>query len=327
MTKLQSSFLALARWPSVLSVISLFLLTACNTNRSSFLDPGGPIAAAQKAHMIEVVAWTMVAIVPVFVLVPLMLWRYRYRNTKARYTPDWEFSRLLDLLMWGVPLIIITVLSVALWKSTHDLDPYRPIASDQPPINVQVVGLDWKWLFIYPDYGIATVNELAFPVGASLALDLTSDTVMQSFMVSALAGQIYVMPGMRTQLHLLADEIGNFEGENTQFTGIGFTEQKFEALSMTFEDFTAWVARVRSQGVPLDVPTYARLGASSTGVEARATLGTAQMPAGVIYFSSVEPSLFFEVMGRYMGGTAVPSTQQPGAVGYELPAAQTGDSQ
>ncbi len=305
----------------VLCGLSFLLLSACSQQRNSFLDPAGPIAAAQRAHFIEVFAWTMIAILPVFILVPLMFWRYRYRNHKARYTPDWAFSGWLDLLMWGVPFLIVAVLSTQLWKSTHALDPYKPIASAEAPVNVQVIGLDWKWLFIYPDLGIATVNELAFPVGASVAMEVTTDTVMQSIMIPALAGQIYAMPGMRTKLHVLADETGRFMGENTQFSGVGFTAQKFEAVAMTTQDFEAWVAKVKASGIPLDATHYGRLAAASTGVQAHDMLGSPQMPEGVLYFNKVEPALFADVLGRYTHGTAIPSALQPGAVGYVPPAA------
>ncbi len=322
MTPMASQLMAPLRHRLVHYSLSLVLLSACSMQRNSFLDPGGPIAAAQRAHLIEVVAWTMIAILPVFILVPLMFWRYRYRNQKARYAPDWEYSGWLDLLMWGVPFVIIAVLSTQLWQSTHALDPYKPIAATAPPVNVQVVGLDWKWLFIYPDLGIATVNELGFPVGASVAMDVTTDTVMQSFMIPALAGQIYAMPGMRTKLHVLADEPGSFMGENTQFNGMGFTEQKFEAVAMTAADFEAWVAQVKARGVPLDEATYGRLAAASTGAQAHDTFGSSQMPKGVLYFNEVEPALFANVIGRYTRDTPVPPAQQPGAVGYAPPAAE-----
>lgn len=304
----------------------VLLLAACSKERSSFLDPAGPIAAAQRAHMLEVIAWTMIAILPVFLLVPVLFWRYRYRNHKARYTPDWEFSNWLDVLMWGVPFIIIAVLSTQLWRSTHALDPYKPIASSNAAVNVQVVGLDWKWLFIYPDLGIATVNELAFPVDTPVAMDLTTDTVMQSMLIPALAGQIYAMPGMRTELHVLADETGSFLGENTQFTGVGFTEQKFEAISMTPEDFADWVSIVRANGIVLDAATYGQLAVGSTGVQAHNALGSQQMPEGVLYFNAVAPTLFENVLGRYTDGTAVPPALQPGAVGY-VPSTVAGEDQ
>ncbi|TCS54466.1 cytochrome o ubiquinol oxidase subunit 2 [Primorskyibacter sedentarius] len=300
----------------------VLVLSACNEERNSFLDPAGPIAAAQRTHMFEVIAWTMIAIVPVFVFVPLILWRYRFRNAKARYTPDWEFSGWLDMVMWGVPFVIIIILSSMLWKSTHALDPYKPIASTEAPVNVQVVGLDWKWLFIYPDLGIATVNELVIPVNASVAMDITTDTVMQSILISSLAGQIYAMPGMRTKLHVLADETGTFVGENTQYNGDGFVDQNFQTISMSTEDFAVWVTTVKASGVTLDATTYGRLAVGSTGAQAHETLGSSQMPEGVIYFNQVEPSLFETVLGRYNEGTDIPPAQQPGAVGYVPPSAQ-----
>lgn len=297
-------------------LLAAVTLAGCSEQRTSFLDPAGPIAAAQRAHLIDVVAWTMIAILPVFILVPIIIWRYRYRNTKARYTPNWEFSGWLDLVMWGVPFVIVAVLSTKLWFSTKALDPYKPIASAEAPLYVQVVGLDWKWLFIYPDLGIATVNQLAFPVGASVSLDLTTDTVMQSFMISALAGQVYTMPGMRTKLHVLADTLGTFEGKNTQFNGVGFTEQKFDAVAMTLEAFTEWVAKVRLDGVPLDVQTYGLLGVSSTGAQVHETIGTSEMPTSVVYFNQVTPDLFKKIIGRYHGGEPVLPADQPGAAGY-----------
>ncbi len=301
------------------------VLAGCNAQHASFLDPAGPIAAAQREHLIEVVTWTMIAVLPVLILVPMMLWRYRYRNTKARYTPNWEFSGWLEFVMWGVPFVIVTVLSTKLWFSTKALDPYKPIASVESPVNVQVVGLDWKWLFIYPDFNIAAVNQLVFPVGASVSLDLTTDTVMQSFMISALAGQIYAMPGMRTKLHLLADAPGVFKGENVQFSGAGFTEQKFDAVAVEFEAFTAWVDKVKSDGVPLDAKTYQLLGVSSTGAQVFESIGTSKMPAGIVYFNQVAPDLFNKVIGRYHGGKPILPAAQPGAVGYVHQSVQNGD--
>ncbi|WP_254702516.1 cytochrome ubiquinol oxidase subunit II [Sulfitobacter sp. THAF37] len=293
------------------------VLAACSQTRDTFLVPGGPIAEAQRAELIQILGWTLIAIVPVFLLVPILLRRYRYGNGSARYTPDWERSPLLETLMWGVPLVIVTILSVQLYRTTHALDPYKPIASGNPPLRVDVVGLDWKFLFIYPDLGIATVNELAFPEETSVALDLTTDTVMQSFLISALAGQIYTMPGMRTRLHILADDPGSFEGENTQFNGDGFADQKFRAIAMAPTDFDAWAARVRSGGQPLTQASYAELAEASSGAEAQRRLGAEGLPEGVVHFSSVEGDLFETILHRYMHGTAVPPSAQPGAVGYD----------
>jgi cytochrome o ubiquinol oxidase subunit 2 len=299
-----------------MSVMAIFMLAGCSEVNDSFLDPKGPIAAAQKAHLISVTLYTMLAAAPVFILVPLILWRYRYKNKQARYTPNWGFSGLLDCVMWGVPFAIIVALSIQLWHSSKTLDPYKPIESSLTPLEVQVVGLDWKWLFIYPEYGIASVGELAFPADRPVAMVLTSDTVMQSFMISALAGQIYTMPGMQTRLHIKADQPGIFEGENTQFNGEGFPAQKFNAVALSTEDFDSWVTTVRSQGVALSEPVYSFLGNRSTTQEVYAALGSPAMPANVTYFKSVAPGLYAGIVARYHTGEAISPTDQPGGALY-----------
>ena len=271
--------------------------------------------------MLRLIGVTLIAVVPVLVLVPILLWRYRYRNLKARYTPDWGFSGRLDLAMWGVPFLIIVLLSIQLWLNTKDNDPYKPIPSTVPALQVQVVGLDWKWLFIYPEYDIGSVGELVFPSDRPVALRLTSDTVMQSFMISALAGQIYTMPGMETQLHLKASRPGQFKGENTQFNGIGFTHQKFRARAMTTPDFDQWVRSVKTHGVPLNDATYRLLAKRSTVTEARAALATAAMPSDVLHFSPVRKQLYGEIMHRYHSGKPIAAEEQPGGARYQAPPA------
>lgn len=300
---------------SVFAVLLLFL-TGCSEANNSFLDPKGPIAAAQKSHFISVTLYSMIAAGPVFLLVPFMLWRYRYKNKKAKYTPDWEFSGILDSVMWGVPVAIIFLLSAQLWHSTKTLDPYRPIESELPALEVQVVGLDWKWLFIYPQYGVASIGELAFPADRPVSMVLTSDTVMQSFLISSLAGQIYVMPGMQTRIHIKADEPGTFEGENTQFNGHGFAEQKFNAVAMTKQDFDRWVATASSKGVALSEPVYQFLANRSTESEVHAALGSSATPDSVTYFNKVPSDLYAGVISRYHTGEAIPSNEQPGGALY-----------
>ncbi|NIZ12743.1 cytochrome ubiquinol oxidase subunit II [Phaeobacter sp. HF9A] len=280
---------------------------------SSFFTPQGPIAQAEKDHFLQTAAITMIAVLPVLLLVPLILWRYRYGNRKASYRPKWEFSGPLDLLMWGVPIAIVAILSVELWQETVSLDPYRPLPSEKAPLEIQVVGLDWKWLFIYPEQGIASVGEMGFPADRPVKLSLTSDTVMQSFMIGALAGQIYVMPGMQTQLQLMADAPGLFEGENTQFNGAGFPMQRFRAVAQTDEGFANWVAEVKAQGVPLDPQTYGKLAVSSTPAEVHRTLASPQMPADAVWFSPVAPDLFERVLRRYHQGSALEPGGQPGS--------------
>ncbi|GAB4547951.1 MAG: ubiquinol oxidase subunit II [Ruegeria sp.] len=283
----------------------------------SFLNPQGPIAEAQRVHLLRATALILVAVIPVLVLVPLIALRYRRRaRSEAAYRPKWEFSPLLETAMWGVPVVIVALLSFYLWKATHRLDPYAATFGDEPALRVQVVGLDWKWLFIYPDLGIATVGEFGVPTKQQVALTLTTDTVMQSFMVPALAGQIYAMPGMTTQLHLVADAPGKMQGENTQYNGRGFTKQKFQTVAMPPPDFDAWVERVRQNGIVLDPATYRTLAMRTDRDEVQAALGTAQMPDNALYFRLDDGDLFHSILGRYHNGQPLPQDQQPGTAQY-----------
>lgn len=303
--------------PKQLSVLLLLIvLFPANSAASSFLDPAGPVAADQATHFWRVIAITMVAIVPVFVFVPLMLWRYRFHAGGSSYRPDWAYNRWLESAMWGVPILIIIVLSVFLFRSTEQFDPYRPLPGDGD-LRVQVVGLNWKWLFIYPDHGIATVGEMAFPTNTSVGLALTTDSTMQSFIIARLGGQIYAMPGMSTQLHLLADETGTFEGENTQYNGIGFTDQRFAAHALEPSDFDAWVDDVRANGMVLDDRVYARLGERSSATQAQQTLNMSGTPEGILHFVLPDPDLYGRIMARYRNPEGVPPEAQPGSPLYD----------
>ncbi|MGH8261281.1 MAG: cytochrome ubiquinol oxidase subunit II [Steroidobacteraceae bacterium] len=258
----------------------------------TFLDPHGPIAAAQRAHLIEVVLLLLIVVLPVLILTPILAWRYRYGGS-ARYTPRWSFYWPLELLVWGVPVAIVAVLAVWLWQNTKALDPYAPLASaTEPPLEVDVVGYDWKWLFIYPQLGIASMGELVFPVAQPLAIELTSDTVMQSFFIPALGSQIYAMPGMVTQLHLLANAPGRFHGENTQYNGKEFYRQQFIAKALKPADFAAWVKEVQATGIPLSTRAYGAVRQKGTLGEARSALGLAQRPDRPLFFRDVPPNLF-----------------------------------
>lgn len=300
------------------------LLSGCDEARHlSFLNPQGPIAAAQRTHLIEVVLGVLVAVLPVLFLAPWMAWRYRLRsktaNTKkVRYAPDWAFSWWLELPAWGGPVVVVAALGAVLLHNTRVLDPYQPIAkgmlphagvsvADQKPMRVQVVGYDWKWLFIYPDLGIATLGELAFPAGRPLSLQMTSATVMQSLQIPALAGQMYVMGGMVTQLHLLADAPGHFLGQNTQYNGRGFHAQKFDAVAMTEKDFAAWTARVRGQGIEMGAAAQKAVARPGTLAELNLALQRSQ-PASAkasspapVYLSHVPADFFAQVVQTTCG--------------------------
>lgn len=267
----------------------------------SFIDPQGPIAAAQRAHIIKVSLLLIVVVVPVLVLTPLLAWRYRMGGS-ARYTPKWNFAWPLECLVWGVPIAVVGGLAVWVHRDTRELDPYAAIAASAPPLQVQVVGYDWKWLFIYPQYNIASIGELAFPAGRPLSLVLTSDTVMQSFFIPALGSQIYAMPGMVTHLHLLANAPGRSRGENTQFNGDGFYQEKFIASAMTQDDFDAWVKRVQSSGVPLSPQARAAISQRSTLSTTRDALGAGPGGNEPLFFTDVPDNLFAGVVQSFDPG-------------------------
>lgn len=264
----------------------------------SFLAPHGPIAAAQRVHFLEIVAMVLIVVAPVLVVTPWFAWRYRYGGS-ARYTPKWSFSWPLEIAIWGVPLAIVIVLALWLWQNAHALDPYVPLPSSQPPVRIEVVGYDWKWLFIYPDLGIASMGEVAFPAGRPLALELTSATVVQSLLISSLGSQIYAMPGRVTRLHLEANRPGQFQGENLQFNGDGYFEQHFLARALTPAAFDAWVERVRATGIPLSAAAYRTVARRTTLTDTRQALHVAHGELGAVYFDAVPRSLFDSIVRSF----------------------------
>ncbi len=260
--------------------------------------PHGPVAAAQRVHFLEVVAMLVIVVAPVLLVAPYFAWRYRYGGS-ARYTPRWSFSWPLEIVIWGIPSAIVVVLAVWLWQNTHALDPYAPLPSSQPPVRIEVVGYDWKWLFIYPDLGIASMGEMAFPAGRPLALELTSNTVVQSLLIAPLGGQIYAMPGRVTWLHLQATRPGLFQGENMQFNGDGNYQQHFLARALTPAGFKAWVEHARSEGVPLSASAYAAIAQRTTLADTRRALGVSHGTRGAVYFDTVPPGLFERIVRSF----------------------------
>lgn len=294
------------------------VLTGCSGSHLSFLDPQGPIAAAQRDHYWFVIALSMIVVLPVLVLTPWLVWRYRYGG-KAVYRPRWTFSMKMEWLLWGLPLLIVAVLSYVLWVATHELDPYQPLPSDREPLRVQVVGYDWKWLFIYPDLGIATAGKLMFPANRPLALELTSTTVMQSFFVPALGSQIYAMNNMVTRLHLAADGPGAFRGLNAQYNGKHFHEQRFTAQALEPQAFIDFVEATHDAGVPLSGERYAIFARSSTLREAERALG--DVPAdGLIGFSEIPEGLFKAIVNGPSIAQALLASDPAAMVPEHIPA-------
>lgn len=269
--------------------LTMVLLAGCEENLS-FLDPQGAIAAAQRSHYWFVVALSLIVVLPVIILTPWLLYRYRYGG-KAPYRPLWAFSWKMEWLIWGMPFLIVLVLSYVLWNATHELDPYRPLPSDKEPLRVQVVGFDWKWFFIYPEHGIATSGKLVFPADRPLALELTSNTVMQSFFIPSLGSQIYAMNNMVTKLHLIANGPGAFRGQNVQYNGKHFHEQRFTAESLSQQGFSEFLKKVRDVGLPMDTRSYEVFARSNTLREVERALGD-ETPDGVVLFSRVPDELF-----------------------------------
>jgi cytochrome o ubiquinol oxidase subunit 2 len=265
------------------------LTSGCDFRNAPVLDPKGPIALAERDLLFTALALMLIVVIPVFVMAFLFAWRYRASNTSARYTPDWAYSGRIDAVIWLVPALIVASLGALLWRSTHRLDPYRAIDPVIAPLEVQVVAQDWKWLFIYPAQGIASVNQLVFPSAAPLSLKITSDTVMNSFYVPALGGQIYAMAGMETRLNLKADATGRFAGRNAQYSGAGFSDQHFQVVAASAADFEAWLAKVRQAPEKLDGATYRALAMPTRGHP-------------VTYYSAVEPNLFGAIIAKYAHG-------------------------
>lgn len=250
------------------------------------LEPRGVIAAKEMHLMAIVTLLMLIVVVPVFVLTAIISWRYRATN-QATYTPEWSGHRGLETIWWGLPIAIIALIATVIWQSSHELDPYRPLASTTPPITIKVIALPWKWLFIYPDQQIATVNFVQFPVNTPVNFQITSDAPMNSFWIPQLGGQIYAMPGMSSQLHLRADKVGTFRGSSANLSGTGFAGMTFPAKASSSADFDRWVAKVQQDPARLDPASYAALLKPSQNVEPR-------------YYSYVTHGLYDTVVMKYM---------------------------
>ncbi|HEY1071633.1 ubiquinol oxidase subunit II [Brevundimonas sp.] len=267
----------------------LALLPGCE---AVVLSPAGDIAAQQRDLLLMSVFLMLIIIIPVMMLTVFFAWKYRESNKEARYEPDWDHSTHLELVIWAAPLLIIICLGAITWSGTHLLDPYRSldrvnkgqaVAEGVEPLQVNVVAMDWKWLFIYPEYGIATVNELAAPVDRPIRFHITSTGVMNSFYIPALAGQIYAMPGMETKMNAVINRPGEYVGFSANYSGDGFSNMRFTFHGLDDAGFDRWVSGVRAAGQGLDRETYLELEKPSEKVP-------------VIHYGSVDEGLFDAVL-------------------------------
>jgi cytochrome o ubiquinol oxidase subunit 2 len=244
-------------------LISAATLGGCN---EGVLDPQGPIAVAERQILFDSLGIMLAIVIPVILATLAVAFWFRASNRRASYRPDFVYSGRIEVLVWSIPLMTVLLVGGVAWVGSHDLDPRKPIASNIPPISVQVVSLDWKWLFIYPDQGIASVNHLVVPVGTPISLELTSAGVMNSFFVPQLGSQVYTMAGMTTHLQLQADNAGSYPGISAQFSGDGFADMTFKADAVPGANFSQWVETTRATGPVLDAQAYADLARPSKAV-------------------------------------------------------------
>lgn len=228
------------------------------------LQPQGDIARQQRDLILFTTALGMFVVIPVFVMLGLFAWKFREGNKKAKYRPDWDGNSMLEAIWWGIPTVIIIILSVITWQTSHSLDPYRALESKVKPVEVQVVALQWKWLFIYPEYEIASTNLLQIPEKTPINFTITSDAPMNSFWIPSLGSQVYAMSGMSTKLHLIADQPGDYNGSSANISGEGHADMKFIARSSTQTDFDSWVQRVKTTSRTLDQVQYDNLALPNT---------------------------------------------------------------
>jgi cytochrome o ubiquinol oxidase subunit 2 len=275
------------------------MLAGCS---SGILDPAGPIGNSERIVLLDTLAIMLAIVVPTIVAALAVAWWFRASNKRAHHRPDWSYSGMLELIVWSIPLMVVLFLGGIGWVSSHDLDPAKPISSPAKPLEVEVVSLDWKWLFIYPDQGIASVNRLVIPAGVAVHFRLTSATVMNSFFVPQLGSQIYTMAGMTTQLNLEADKPGIYPGLSAQFSGAGFSGMNFAVVAVSTGQFAGWISAAHQGGVALDAAAYARLAKPSRN-----------NPAAT--YRQVPPHLFEAIVSRSAPGSmtarAAPPAAQP----------------
>jgi len=247
------------------------------------LDPKGPIAAADRQILLNSLGIMLAIVIPVILATLGVAFWFRASNERARYRPNFAYSGRLEMLVWSIPAMTVFLVGGVAWVGSHDVSPRKPIVSTVKPLRIQVASLDWKWLFIYPDQGVASVNRLTIPVGTPISLELTSSGVMNSFFVPQLGSQIYTMAGMITRLHLQADHSGTYRGLSAQFSGEGFADMHFDADAVTDEKFAQWLDAARTSGPELDAKTYADLAKPSAAV-------------APFTYRSVAPGLFGSIM-------------------------------
>ncbi|MXP67576.1 ubiquinol oxidase subunit II [Pantoea sp. Aalb] len=274
------------KYEILLLIIMNSLLTSCN---SALLDPKGQIAIKQHWLIITSFGLMLIVVIPAILMTIIFSWKYRSTNNNSKYTPNWSHSNKVEIVVWSIPLFIILFLGILTWKSTHELEPSKPLISKLKPIEIDVIALDWKWLFIYPKQAIATINQIAFPINTPVYFRITSNSVMNSFFIPTLGSQIYAMAGMQTKLNLMANKSGIFNGISANFSGHGFSGMKFKAIATkNNEEFQKWITKVKtSSNILITMKDFKKLAIPSENNP-------------VEYFSKVNPILFNKVINTFM---------------------------
>jgi cytochrome o ubiquinol oxidase subunit 2 len=266
---------------------------AASSRAEGVLDPQGPIAAAERTILFNSTSIMLVVVVPVIVLILVFAWWYRASNTRATYQPTWAESGRIEFVVWSIPAMVILLLAAVAWTSSHDLDPARKLPSHLKPVRIEVVSLDWKWLFIYPDFQVATLNQVMVPAGVPIEFELTSAHVMDAFWVPQLGGQVYTMPGMTTTINLLAEHPGDYAGLSSNFSGDGFSDMRFVVHAVPAAVFPDWLESAATRGEALDAGAYSQL----TRTESDVSIKT---------YGRVERGLFERIERESMGTPAAP---------------------
>ena len=289
------------RWGRWLSLgaagCAALLLSGCDL---TLMNPKGFVGEEQKNLILTAFGLMLIVVVPVMLMTVIFAWRYRASNKAAAYTPDWARSKKIEIAVWAIPLVIILILGTITWRTTHSLDPRNPLPVGGKPMRVEVIALDWKWLFIYPEQGVATINELTIPVDRAVEFHITSATVMNSFFIPQLGSQIYAMAGMENRLHLISDTVGDYRGISANYSGHGFSDMDFTTHVVDAQAFDAWAKQAKTGGKTLDWASFQ-------------TLEKPTSKHAVTYYSSVTPGLYRRVLDQYMTHMA-PAGHEPASM-------------
>jgi cytochrome o ubiquinol oxidase subunit 2 len=278
------------------------MLAGCS---GGVLDPVGPVGANDAEILRDATLIMLAIVIPTILLAFWMAWRYRASNTKAQYLPNWSYSGRIEAVVWSIPILTIMFIGGVIWIGSYRLDPFKPLPSKVPTVEVQVVSLDWKWLFIYPQEGIATVNQLVIPAGAPAHFSITSGSVFNVFFIHQLGSMIYAMPGMVSQLYLQADRPAVLLGQSAHFSGDGFSDMQFQVHSVPADQFAAWAQSARASGAVLDRASYALLARQSQNVRPSA-------------YGAIDPQLFQAVASQQIPPAPGPTPEGPGHAGREV---------